>query len=92
MNKQSSSAGDGKAAAPEERPRPAIVVEECKACGRCLRACPGGLLEMSRDFNSRGYHYVGYKGEGCTGCGLCFYCCPEPHALRVIRPERKKKG
>src|SRR5438067_347883 len=24
-------------------------------------------------------------GEGCTGCGICFYCCPEPGALKVYR-------
>jgi NAD-dependent dihydropyrimidine dehydrogenase PreA subunit len=23
-------------------------------------------------------------GEGCTGCGICFYCCPEPGALTVF--------
>ncbi len=73
-----------------DRAAPVIAVEECKACGRCVRACPEGLLSMSKQFNRRGYRYAEYAGQGCTGCGLCFFSCPEPHALKVIRPERKQ--
>ncbi|HPJ29750.1 MAG TPA: 4Fe-4S ferredoxin, partial [Candidatus Sabulitectum sp.] len=32
---------------------------------------------------SKGYHYAEYKGEGCVGCGSCFYTCPEPDAIVV---------
>ena len=31
---------------------------------------------------------VGYVGTGCIGCGICFYNCPEPYALRVVKGER----
>ena len=24
-------------------------------------------------------------GHGCTGCGLCFYVCPEPGAIKVFK-------
>jgi ferredoxin len=32
-----------------------------------------------------GVHPARYKGEGCTGCGVCYYCCPEPGAITVYR-------
>ena len=66
-----------------KKARPVINAIECKACGRCVAACPLSLLEMGTEVNSRGYHYVVYKGSGCTGCGNCFYCCPEPYAIEV---------
>jgi MinD superfamily P-loop ATPase len=25
----------------------------------------------------------------CTGCGICFYCCPEPGAITVYRMKAK---
>lgn len=56
---------------------PTIHKNECKACGRCVLACPFNLLELSEDLNKNGYQYVEYKGEGCTGCANCYYTCPE---------------
>jgi NAD-dependent dihydropyrimidine dehydrogenase PreA subunit len=41
------------------------------------------VLELGDELNARGYHHSVYKGEGCIGCGNCFYACPEPHAIRV---------
>jgi NAD-dependent dihydropyrimidine dehydrogenase PreA subunit len=32
-----------------------------------------------------GYHPVEYIGEGCTGCGVCFYVCPEPGTIKVYK-------
>jgi len=28
--------------------------------------------------------------EDCTGCGICFYCCPEPGAITVYRLALEK--
>jgi Fe-S-cluster-containing hydrogenase component 2 len=28
----------------------------------------------------------------CTGCGICFYCCPEPGAITVYRIKAKAKA
>jgi 2-oxoisovalerate ferredoxin oxidoreductase delta subunit len=72
----------------QELPRPEIDILECKGCGRCVEACPKQVLEMSDDFNARGYPYVQYKGHGCIGCGLCFYTCPEPYTFRILKPGR----
>ena len=62
---------------------PEIDSEECKGCRKCVAACPKQVLHMSEDFNSRGYRYAVYSGEGCTGCGICYYNCPEPFAISV---------
>jgi NAD-dependent dihydropyrimidine dehydrogenase PreA subunit len=32
-----------------------------------------------------GYHPSSYVGDGCTGCGICFYACPEPGAIAVYK-------
>jgi len=62
-----------------------IREEECKGCELCIDACPVNVLEMSAELNSHGYHPSTYIGEGCTGCGVCFYVCPEPGALTVYK-------
>jgi NAD-dependent dihydropyrimidine dehydrogenase PreA subunit len=35
--------------------------------------------------NHYGYHPAEYLGGGCTGCGICFFVCPEPGAIVVLR-------
>ena len=67
-------------------PRPVIIADECKSCGRCVAACPKKCLRMTARLNSRGVHPVEYVGEGCTGCAVCFYTCPEPYAVEVEKP------
>jgi NAD-dependent dihydropyrimidine dehydrogenase PreA subunit len=42
-------------------------------------------LELAPDLNAYGVHPAHYKGEACTGCGICFYACPEPGAITVYR-------
>ncbi|MFA6816279.1 MAG: ferredoxin family protein [Lentisphaeria bacterium] len=70
------------------KPYPQINSLECKACGRCIEACPKNVLSMGHELNSRGYHFVVYNGSGCIGCGNCFYSCPEPNALEVHIPAK----
>ena len=43
-------------------PYPAIDPLECKACGRCIAACPKKVLHMGRTLNARGYVYAEYAG------------------------------
>mgnify|MGYP001223014437 FL=1 len=71
-------------------PYPAIDPLECKACGRCISACPKKVIAMGTELNARGYTYAKYAGAGCIGCLNCFYVCPEPNAIAVHVPERKK--
>lgn len=60
-----------------------IEADLCKECGLCVEACPVGVLKISESFNKMGFHPAEYIGEGCTGCGICFYICPELGAIKV---------
>jgi NAD-dependent dihydropyrimidine dehydrogenase PreA subunit len=64
-------------------PRPVIDTDECKSCGRCVVACPQKCLRLAGRLNRRGVHPVEYAGAGCTGCGVCFYNCPEPYVIAI---------
>lgn len=57
--------------------------ENCKGCGRCVTACPKKCLALGEELNAMGIKAVQYKGEGCISCGICFYNCPEPYAIKV---------
>lgn len=72
-------------------PYPVINALECKACERCIMSCPAQALRLGNEFNERGYRYVIYAGEGCTGCGACYYTCPEPNAVEVHIPLKERK-
>lgn len=63
---------------------PKIAREECKGCERCVNACPKSVLRMENDLNAMGHPHAVYTGSGCTGCGACFYNCPEPGAITII--------
>ena len=55
-----------------------IVADRCKGCAFCVEYCPLDVLEMSEDFNRKGYHVpeVVKLGE-CVNCNLCEMVCPE---------------
>ena len=72
-----------------DKPKPVINALECKGCGRCVLACPKGVLKISASVNTRGYKPVEYCGEGCIGCANCYCTCPEPNALKVVIPKKK---
>jgi ferredoxin len=42
-------------------------------------------LDLAPELSAYGVHPARYTGQGCTGCGICFYCCPEPGAIMVYR-------
>lgn len=69
-------------------PHPVIDALECKACGRCIAACPKKVIRMGDELNTRGYTFAQYTGEGCIGCASCFYACPEPNAIEVHIPAK----
>jgi NAD-dependent dihydropyrimidine dehydrogenase PreA subunit len=43
------------------------------------------VLRISGELNRHGYHPAEYIGAGCTACGICYYVCPEPGAITVLR-------
>lgn len=61
----------------------------CKACGLCIAYCPKKVLEVGTYINKLGYIATKYVGEGCIGCGTCFYVCPEPGAVTVKKAAKK---
>ncbi len=63
--------------------RPVIDETVCKGCGRCVAACPKQVLRLRDTLSRRGVKPAEYVGEGCIGCGICFYNCPEPYAIEV---------
>lgn len=61
-------------------PRGHIVIlkERCKGCQFCIAFCPQGVLAVSDEFNSKGYHPPTVVDErNCVACGLCGLLCPE---------------
>ena len=67
-----------------------IKPELCKACGLCIEFCPKKVLAKGKAISGMGYEFTVYCGEGCIGCGTCFYVCPEPGVVTVI--QRKSSG
>jgi acetyl-CoA synthetase len=74
----------------KDKPYPVINAIECKACERCIVACPANVLSLGDELNARGYRFAIYSGEGCIGCGNCYYTCPEPFAIEVHIPSKEK--
>jgi 2-oxoglutarate ferredoxin oxidoreductase subunit delta len=55
-----------------------IIKEQCKGCGFCVEYCPRDVLELSQEFNKKGYHPpTAVREENCVSCGLCELICPE---------------
>jgi 2-oxoglutarate ferredoxin oxidoreductase subunit delta len=55
-----------------------IIADRCKGCAFCVEYCPRDVLEMSRDFNRKGYHPPKVvKADECVNCNLCEMICPE---------------
>lgn len=70
------------------RPKPFLFPEFCKACGRCISACPKDCIAMGTEINpATGFTPVVLNLDVCNGCGLCLSACPEPHGLMAVPPE-----
>ncbi len=67
------------------RPKPSLVPEYCKGCGRCVSVCVKGCIAFGDEINpATGLVPVVLDLEKCTGCGLCIEACPEPYGLRAL--------
>lgn len=66
----------------KDRPKPFLFPQFCKACGRCITACPKDCIQAGSEIHpATGYTPVVLDLEVCNGCGLCLSACPEPHGL-----------
>lgn len=64
--------------------------DRCKGCAFCVEYCPTDVLELSADFNKKGYHppYV-KNGDDCTYCQLCETICPEFALFVTLKKEEE---
>ena len=70
-----------------------IIKDRCKECGFCIEFCPEGVLKVSEEFNSKGYHppkLVETETKKCIGCGFCSMICPD-FAIFVENEEENGK-
>ncbi len=71
-----------------ERPKPLLLPEFCKGCGRCIESCAKHCIEVGHEINPlTGLVPVVLNLDHCNACGLCIDACPEPYGLR---PEPRK--
>ncbi len=72
----------------KEKPRPFLVPEYCKGCGRCVSVCVKGCIAFADEINpATGIIPIVLDLEKCTGCGLCIDACPEPYGLRAMAQD-----
>ncbi len=72
----------------KSRPKPFLFPEFCKACGRCITACPKDCIHVGTEINAAtGFTPVVIDLEVCNGCGLCLDACPEPYGLMPTPSE-----
>jgi pyruvate/2-oxoacid:ferredoxin oxidoreductase alpha subunit/NAD-dependent dihydropyrimidine dehydrogenase PreA subunit len=72
---------------PKERPKPYVVPQYCKGCGRCISACPKDCIHEGVEINPlTGLIPIQLELDQCNGCALCIDACPEPYGLQPI-PE-----
>ena len=77
----------------KSKPKPFLFPQFCKACSRCIEACPKDCIEMSTEIDpNTGLTPVMINLEYCNGCGLCFEACPEPFALIPFPPSELESG
>lgn len=51
----------------------------CKSCGLCVKACPKGIVSISKtEMNNKGYFVAGVtEMDKCIGCAFCATICPD---------------
>ena len=68
-----------------------IEKDRCKGCAFCVEYCPRDVLELSEEFNIKGYHPPFVKNEDdCCYCQLCETICPEFAIFVTIKKEEEE--
>jgi NAD-dependent dihydropyrimidine dehydrogenase PreA subunit len=71
-----------------------IVIDssECKGCRLCVESCPEECIVIGSEINAQGYQFARFANPVCTACGICYYVCPEPGAITVIKTGVKAES
>jgi 2-oxoglutarate ferredoxin oxidoreductase subunit delta len=65
-----------------------IIKDRCKGCTFCVEYCPKDVLEMSEEYNKKGYHPPHVKSpDDCVECHLCEMLCPEFAIFVTLKEE-----
>ncbi len=59
-----------------------VSPRRCRACWKCVEACPNGVLGKIQIFTHRHVHVD--RAEKCKGCLKCVRACPN-QAIQSIR-------
>jgi len=55
-----------------------VDTDHCKGCELCIKACPMGILSLSKEITIRGYFYARmHDPSRCIGCRICAVVCPD---------------
>ena len=55
-----------------------LIKGRCKSCGFCVEFCPKKVLELSSEYNAKGYRIPQAKNpDKCIFCGFCTMYCPD---------------
>jgi 2-oxoglutarate ferredoxin oxidoreductase subunit delta len=79
----------------KHKPQPGeihIIPDRCKGCGWCIEYCPRDVLELSEEFNAKGYHPPRVKNEeDCVNCKLCTLICPDFSIFVLSKDEQEQE-
>ncbi len=74
------------------RGRVHLIPDRCKGCGYCVEFCPKEVLEVSDEFNIKGYHIPRIKpGSECVACMFCERICPD-FAIYIERVDDEESS
>ncbi len=54
-----------------------VDTQKCKGCAVCIENCPTNSIRLSKQVNSKGYHYAEMADDTCIGCSGCAVVCPD---------------
>ncbi len=72
---------------PAQTPGLHIDAAKCVGCGKCLRACASGGIELVGEKP----HRAARPTDSCILCGMCVETCPFG-AIEIVRPKTAERG